>query len=228
MDWDLDAARRSARTRLLRRVARSAGGVLLAIGALVGLSVALRPVSAVLFAPWAIARPGGETLTGAWIGPLRSQWGSEYYLSMELGWEPPRGRTSRAKLTGMARVCNRAGHELRLAVSGDADRDAEDVRLDLEARDSRYRESLPLRGAWRGETLHMTAFTSPFGPEGALRGGRSTVSRSTTDRNGHFVAEYPADLAPDQVPGDSFPEVTLRKGGEAEYRAGCGSLAVPH
>lgn len=198
----------------------------LVAGLLVGLTAVLRPVSAMLFAPWSIARPGGQTLTGNWVGDLRSKWGSEYHLYLELGWEPPRGRTARARLTGAARVCNRAGREHRLVVSGDADRDAADVRLDLEAGDSRYRESLPLRGAWHGETLRLSAFTSPFGPEGELRGGRSTVSRSTTDEQGQFVDEYPTDLAPDQVPGDSFPDVILRKAGEAEYQAGCARLTA--
>ena len=226
MGWDRDATRRTARAGLLRRTLRGALGLVLLVGALVGLTMALRPVSALLFAPWSVARPDGQTLTGAWVGPLRSQWGSEYHLYLELDWGPPRGRTSRANLTGTARVCNRAGQEFRLAVSGDANRDAQDVRLDLEARESQYRESLPLRGAWHGETLHVAAFTSPFGPEGGLRGGRSTVSRSTTDQHGRFVAEYPTNLPPDQVPADSFPEVMLRKGGEAQYQAGCRRLTT--
>jgi hypothetical protein len=226
VEWDRDATRRTARAGLLRGVLQGTLRLVLLVGLLAGLIAALRPVSAALFAPWSIGRPGGQTLTGSWVGPLRSKWGSEYHLYVELGWEPPRGRTSRAKLTGTARVCTRAGREYRLLVSGDADRDAQDVRLDLEARESRYRESLPLRGAWHGDTLRVAAFTSPFGPEGGLRGGRSTVSRSTTDQRGRFVEEYPTDLTPDQVPADSFPDVTLRKGGEPEFRAGCAHLTA--
>jgi hypothetical protein len=135
------------------------------------------------------------------------------------------GLESRGQGTGgAALVCNRVGKEFRLALSGDADRDAQDVRVDLEARDSRYRESLPLRGAWHGETLRLAAFTSPFGPEGELRGGRSTVSRSETDQDGRSVEVYPTDLDSDQVPADSFPDVTLRKGSEADYQAGCQAM----
>jgi hypothetical protein len=127
-------------------------------------------------------------------------------------------------LIGRARICNASGKEFQLEVSGDADRSASDVRVDLEDRESRYRESLPLRGAWHGETLQVSAFTSPFGPEGELRGSRSTVSSSTEDASGQFVELYPTGLTPDQVPADRFPEVTLRKGGEAEYQSGCRAI----
>jgi hypothetical protein len=185
----------------------------------------------VLFAPWAMSLDGGPTLTGTWVGPLRSKWGSEYHLILDLQWDPPRirgsrrsRRSSRARLVGEARICNRAGTEFRLAVSGDADRDAKDVRVDVEARDSQYRESLPLRGSWHGDTLQLAAFTTPFGPEGELRGARSTVSSSTTDAAGRFVELYPSDLTPDQVPSDSFPDVMLRKGGEADFRSGCDAI----
>jgi hypothetical protein len=221
-NWELSV--REARAALLRGVVRNALRLAMAVAILLGLAAVLTPISALLFAPWAIDWGGGPTLTGTWVGPLRSTWGSAYHLYVELDWEPPRGRTSRATLTGTAWVCTRADAEFRLDVRGDADRAAHDVDLDLEARDSRYRESLPLRGAWHGDTLRLSAFTSPFGPEGELRGNRSTVSSSTTDKDGRFVALYPTGLAPNQVPADSFPDVTLRKGGEDEYRAGCTSL----
>jgi hypothetical protein len=162
---------------------------------LVAVVAVLRPISALLFAPWAIGIDGGPTLTGTWVGPMRSKWGSEYYIYLDLGWEPPRGRTPRARLTGEAWICNRAGKEFRLEVSGDADRQAQNVRIDAEARDSRYRESLPLRGAWNRDTLRLTAFTSPFGPEGELRGSRSTVSSSTSDAAGRFLELYPTGPA---------------------------------
>jgi hypothetical protein len=200
-----------------------------------GVSTILTPIYTMLFAPWALDQGGRPTLTGAWVGPLRSKWGSEYHLYLDLRLDPPsvtrrrrgsaRRGLSRPDLVGEARICNRAGKEFRLEVRGDADRDAQDVQVDAEARDSQYRESLPLRGAWDGEeTLRLTAFTSPFGPEGELRGGRATVSSTTTDATGRLVELYPADLTPDQVPADSFPEVTLHKGGEAEHRAGCKAL----
>jgi hypothetical protein len=198
---------------------------------LVAFAYLLEPINLVLFAPWAMSLDGGPTLTGTWVGPLRSKWGSEYHLYLDLKWDPPRIRgsrgsrpASRSNLVGEARICNRAGKEFRLAVSGAADRAASDVRVDVEARDSQYRESLPLRGAWHGETLQLSAFTTPFGPEGELRGGRSTVSSSTTDAAGRFVELYPTDLSPDQVPADSFPDVVLRKGGEADFRSGCQAI----
>lgn len=207
-------------------------GLALAVVILVVASMILTPVSAFILAPWSMGLGGGPTLTGTWVGPLRSQWGSEYHLSLDLAYEPPHGHTSRRRrtrlrgeLVGEARICNRAGKEFRLEVSGSADRPANDVEINLEARDSQYRESLPLRGAWHGETLRLAAFTSPFGPEGELRGSRSTVSSSTTDAAGQLVALYPTDLGPDQVPADSFPDVTLHKGGEAEFRSGCRTIA---
>ena len=215
---------RAERARLLRGCGRNVQGLALAVAIIVGLMAVLTPVSAFLFAPWAIGLDGGATLTGTWVGPLRSKWGSEYHVYLDLDWVAPRGRTSRAGLSGTARVCNRSGKEFRMEVRGDADRSASDVRIDVEARESRYRESLPLRGAWHGDTLQLSAFTSPFGPEGELRGGRSTVSSSTTDQAGRLVELYPTDLGPNQVPADSFPQVTLRKGGEAEYRAGCRAI----
>ena len=175
---------------------------------------------------------GSPTITGSWVGPLRSKWGAEYVLLVNLEWDPPRIRgasrrgraSSRGDLTGTARICNRSGKVLHLALGGDADRSASDVQIDLEARESRYRESLPLRGAWHGDTLDLSAFTTPFGPEGELRGARSTVSSTTTDQAGRMVELYPTDLTPDQVPADSFPRVTLQKGGESEFRAGCQSI----
>ena len=188
-------------------------------------------------APWSRSVDGSPTLTGTWVGPLRSKWGSEYHLYLDLRWDPPRFRGSRGSrrnlrgdLIGEARICNQAGKEFRLAVSGEADRSAQEVRVSAEARDSQYRESLPLRGSWHGDTLQLsafTAFTTPFGPEGELRGSRSTVSSSTTDANGQFVELYPSDLTPDQVPSDSFPEILLRKGDEASYRAGCTAIRKP-
>jgi hypothetical protein len=219
-----EASIRAARARLLRRIGRSVLNLTLGIVLLIGLAVVLTPVSALIFAPWAMGQGGSPTLTGTWVGPLRSKWGSEYHLYLDLGWEPPRGRTSRASLTGSAWICNRVGTEFHLEVSGDADRGAQDVRVDVEARDSRYRESLPLRGAWHGDTLQLTAFTSPFGPEGELRGGRSSVSSTHSDATGRSVEVYPTGLGSDQVPADSFPAVTLRKGSEAEYQAGCRGL----
>jgi hypothetical protein len=226
VDWSQEASLRRARARPLGGCRRSLLSIALAVVLLIGVAVLLTPVSALLFAPWAIGLDGSPTLTGTWVGPMRSKWGSEYHLYLDLGWEPPRGRTARARLIGEAWICNRAGTGFRLEVSGDADRSANDVRIDVEARESRYRESLPLRGAWDGgETLRLSAFTSPFGPEGELRGSRSTVSSSTTDATGRLVELYPTDLTPDQVPADSFPEVTLRKGGEADYQAGCRAIA---
>ena len=204
-----------------RGIGRDVLHAALVIILLVAVVAVLRPISALLFAPWAIGIDGGPTLTGTWVGPMRSKWGSEYYLYLDLGWEPPRGRTPRARLTGEAWICNRAGNEFRLVVSGDADRQAQNVRIDAEARDSRYRESLPLRGAWNRDTLQLSAFTSPFGPEGELRGSRSTVSSSTSDAAGRFVELYPTGLGPDQVPADSFPDLTLHKGGSADYQAQC-------
>jgi len=121
-----EASVRAARAGLLRRVGRSALCLALAVALLIGLTAVLTPIFALLFAPWAIDWGGGPTLTGAWVGPLRSNWGSEYHLYVELGWEPPRGRTSRAYLTGTAWVCNRTGAEFRLEVRGDADRAAQD------------------------------------------------------------------------------------------------------
>lgn len=224
MGWDREARLRAERARLLRGCGRNVLGLALVVAILVGLMAVLTPVSAFLFAPWAIGLGGGPTLTGTWVGPLRSKWGLEYHLHLDLDWVAPRGRTSRAGLTGTARICNRAGTDFRMEVSGDADRSASDVRIDVEARESRYRESLPLRGAWHGDTLQLSAFTSPFGPEGELRGSRSTVSTTTTDQAGQLVSLYPTDLGPNQVPADSFPQVTLRKGGEAEYRAGCRAI----
>ena len=220
-----EATVRVARAGPLGGCGRNVLGCALVIVLLLGFSMLLTPISALLFAPWAIGFDGRPTLTGTWVGPLRSKWGSEYFLHLDLGWEPPHGRTARARLTGDAWICNRAGKEFRLEVSGSADRAATDVRVDAEARDSRYRESLPLHGAWNGDTLRLTAFTTPFGPEGELRGSRSTVSSITTDASGRSVEVYPADLRPDQVPGDSFPDVTLKKGGEADYRAGCRAIA---
>ena len=224
MGWDREAQLRAERARFLGGCGRNILKFAFALAILVGLMALLTPVSAFLFAPWAIGLGGGPMLTGTWVGPLRSKWGSEYHLHLDLDWVQPRGRTSRAGLAGTARICNRSGKELRLAVSGDANRSASEVRIDAEARDSRYRESLPLRGAWHGDTLDLSAFTTPFGPEGELRGARSTVTSTTTDQAGRLVELYPTGLTPDQVPGDRFPEVTLRKGGEAEYRAGCRAI----
>jgi hypothetical protein len=224
VDDSYERSRRAAQSRLLRGIGRGilrAGLAVVLLGAVVAV---LWPISMFLFAPWAISLDGGPTLPGTWAGPLSSKWGSEYYLYLDLGWEPPRGRTSRARLTGEAWVCNRAGQEFRLAVRGDADRGAKDVRVDAEARDSQYGESLPLRGAWHGDTLELAAFTSPFGPEGQLRGSRSTVSSSTTDAAGRFVEVYPTGLRSDQVPADSFPDVTLQRGDRGAYRAGCQAL----
>jgi hypothetical protein len=221
VDQDREASLRAARAGLLRGIRRSILSLVLILAIVVGVSMLLTPIVALIFAPWSIGQGGSPTLTGTWTGHLRSKWGSEYHLFLDLGWEGPGRRSSRANLIGTAWVCNRAGRELRLRVSGDANRDASDVRIDLEARDSQYRESLPFRGAWHGETLQLSAFTSPFGPEGELRGARSTVSSSTTDKDGRFVELYPTDLGPNQVPADSFPDVTLKKAGQAEYQAGC-------
>jgi hypothetical protein len=224
VDSSREARIRAARAGLLRGIGRGVVRLVLVLVLLFGLTVLLTSISALIFAPWSIDWGGSPTLTGAWTGPLRSKWGSEYHVFLELDWEAPRGRTSRAGLVGTAWICNRAGREIRLDIRGDANRDASDVRLDLEAHDSPYRESLPLRGVWHGETLRLSAFTSPFGPEGELRGARSTVSSTTTDQAGRLVELYPTGLGSDQMPADSFPDVTLRKAGEAEHEAGCRAL----
>ena len=203
---------------------------MLLVGLLLFAAFVLTEVSRWILAPWSISTDGSPTLTGTWVGPLRSKWGSEYHLLVNVDWDPPRTRRGSrrrrpdGRLVGEALVCNRAGKEFRLTVSGDANRSASDVQIDLEARDSQYRESLPLQGSWHGETLQMSAFTSPFGQEGELRGARSSVSSSTTDKDGQFVSLYPENLGPNQIPADSFPEVTLKKGGQADYEAGCRAL----
>ena len=232
MDPNREAPAWAARPRPRRRVGTGILRGVLVLILLVALYEAFAPIYALLFAPWAIDLGGRPTLTGTWVGPMRSRWGSAYHLYLDLRWEPPRARSSRrgrvssrGTLVGEARICNPAGKEFRLEVRGDADRDAQDVRVDADARESQYRESLPLRGAWDGgETLRLSAFTSPFGPEGELRGGRSTVTSTTTDAAGHLVELYPTDLGPDRVPGDSFPDVTLRKGGEADHQVGCRAI----
>ena len=200
MGWDRGAQARTERARLLGGCGRNILGL-----ALAGVIIAalyyfvLTPVAQFITAPWSMGWDGGPTMTGSWVGPLRSKWGGEYHLYLTIEWEPPslRRRGSRrsgirADLVGTARICNRAGKEFRLEVDGDADRSASDVRIDAEARDSRYRESLPLRGAWHGDTLDLSAFTSPFGPEGELRGARSTVSSTTTDQAGLSSCTRPA------------------------------------
>lgn len=224
MDESYETRVRAARAGLLRSIGRNLLRLALAVGALFAFSLLLIPVSALLFAPWALGWDGNPTLTGTWVGPLRSQWGSAYHLYLQLDWKPPRGRTSRAGLIGSATICTPDGKEHRMTVSGDADRAAQDVRIDLEARQSRYRESLPLHGAWQGETIRLSAFTTAFGPDGELIGGRAIVSRSEIGRDGQSVDVYPTDLRPDQVPADSFPDVTLHKGDEAAYHAGCQAL----
>jgi hypothetical protein len=61
-----------------RGIGRDVLHAVLAIILLVAVVAVLRPISALLFAPWAIGIDGGPTLTGTWVGPMRSKWGSEY------------------------------------------------------------------------------------------------------------------------------------------------------
>ena len=126
MSGNQDAFGRPVRSRSRGGCGRDLLGAALALGLLVAIAVfVLEPVHTLLFAPWSIGRDGSPTLTGTWVGPLRSRWGSDYYLYLDLKLEPPRlrgrrgsrrsRRSPRADLVGEARVCNQAGKEFRLS-----------------------------------------------------------------------------------------------------------------
>ena len=112
---------RAQRARLLGGCGRNILGLVLVVAIIVAAYTILTPISQFIVAPWSMGLGGSPTMTGSWVGSLRSKWGGEYYLHLTLEWDPPsmrgssrsRRASSRGDLTGTARICNRAGKEFR-------------------------------------------------------------------------------------------------------------------
>jgi hypothetical protein len=161
-------------------------------------------------APWSYGNP---SLTGTWHGPLQARLGARYHLLMEIEYyEQSRsgrrrsraGRSSR-NLEGTAKLCSPKGATFDYELSGQADRDARDIRLIIEYVDpSQSALDLPLNGAWAGQTLSVRTDKNPFDPDGSFRPVRSVSS---------------AD------PDNSFAPIELRKGNLADFETACRQLA---
>lgn len=170
---------------------------------------------AVAMHPWAIPFPGRDTLSGEWVGELRSSAGPRAWLYIAL--EPgsslksvtsyvlpnPRYNTPPgAPLAGKATVCTRRIGRLELDLRGYT-RAWSGERLELmltPARPGPPQLRFDLVGEWRGAALDLL-------------------------QDGNSLAEIFGD--PGERPGETGPRrvtATLAKGTPEQFRAACAAL----
>lgn len=157
-----------------------------------------------LMAPWSYPQLG-PTLTGTWEGPLRARLGADFRLLVELAYAPgPRRRPWDSNLTGRAVICTRHGALYEYGVSGDADRDGQNLVLSLRYDDpSQSALDLGLVGSWSGAQIALAARKNPFSPDGRFELGRPTSSSD---------------------PDDSFAPTELRPTDRPSFLVACGRL----
>jgi hypothetical protein len=160
-------------------------------------------------APWSVGTGGRPTLTGTWEGQLSARRGARYRLFLDLRYS---GRLQGAgtsdtpdNLEGTAHVCTPTGETWDYAVSGRADRAAENVQLRLTFGDpARSALDLPLSGTWHGDRFAVEVTDNPFQPDGSFKPG-PRVSSS-------------------EDPDDSFLPTTLEKADRTGFDNACRAL----
>jgi hypothetical protein len=164
-------------------------------------------VIAVVAYPWAIPLPGRETLTGGWVGELRSNKGPRAWLYMNLhiasGYKA-RPLSGSTRLGDDAAVCT-SQRRIALSIAGYTTAWSGE-RVDLLLRP--VKPSPPelrfdVLGTWDGHTLELR------------ESGRSLAE----------TLNEPTDIAAVQSPGSSqWIAATLRRGTRSEFEAACATL----
>jgi hypothetical protein len=172
----------------------------------------LPAVGRLLFASWSVGLGGRETLTGPWVGSLKTGHGAEFGLLLDLEYNERPGPSYRSgggalgstNLQGRATLCTPRGERYDYAVTGKADPFGGIEKLWLEYGDpSLSGLDLQLTGAWHGGALDLTTTKNPFRPDGPLLAAQ-TPSRGD-----------PVD------PVDYFTPATLTARDRAAFEATC-------
>jgi hypothetical protein len=123
-------------------------------------------------APWAYGKP--PLLTGTWVGPFQTPSGESGMLELTIAREMNTRTTHRASpnnralIQASASICGLTPGVSHIRFYGSANRTADDVILEPDRIDTRQSgiDIDGMRGAWRGDTLQMTA--AFFSPQGGL------------------------------------------------------------
>jgi hypothetical protein len=160
-----------------------------------------------LLYPWDDAA-NGPTLTGTWVGELRTGRGKPRAVLLDMHrWHPKRaGRCSGcATIEGTAMTCDERGQQWRYRAGGKSgDRHATALLVGMSPTADPPPDGLELssvRGRWAGDSLHLEA-------EFHWRKGKSTITDSSD---------------PDTRGWLSLPMV---RGTESDFRARCARIAV--
>jgi hypothetical protein len=160
----------------------------------------LPAIGRLLFASWSIGVGGRETLTGPWVGSLKTGRGAEFGLLLDLEYKERSGPSYRSgggalgstNLQGRATLCTPTGERYDYEVSGKADPLGGIEKLWLEYGDpSLSGLDLQHTGAWRGGALDLTTTQNPFHPDGRLLAARTASRDDPVDPTDYFA---PASL----------------------------------
>ena len=170
--------------------------ILMGVVLLVAVTYGAEAVGRLLFASWSIGIGGRETMTGLWIGSLRTQHGAEHGLSLVLEYKDRPGPSYRsgggalniANLKGHATICTPKGDRYEYDVVGKADPfgGIEDLWLDY-GDPSQSGLGLKLTGAWRDSALQLTVTKNPFLPDGRLLAARTSNTNEPLDPDDYFA-----------------------------------------
>lgn len=149
---------------------------ILAIGlaAVVGLDWVFRIVAE----PWSVPLGGRPTLTGEWVGTIRTASSLRFGLALKLDYYTSssggRGR-SNIKIDGSGQLCNRRGDRYDYGISGStADWGGGSSRLTLGSRDTGVNGSgWGFQVRWQGDQLTLTGVNDGFELDDRPVGGRS-------------------------------------------------------
>jgi hypothetical protein len=163
---------------------------------------------AVLAFPWTIPWPGRDTLSGEWVGELRSTSGPRAWLWVDLqiaGGEGGSLLAGRTSLDGDAALCT-SRRRIELHVDGYTTRwSGEGIDLLLSPRVPAPPElRLEVVGTWDGRTLELR------------EAGRSLAERlGEPDESGAIGTAVSSD----------WIAATMRRGAKSEFDSECGALA---
>jgi hypothetical protein len=170
--------------------------ILMGAALLLVVTVGAEAVGRLLFAPWSIGFGGRETMTGPWVGSLKTQHAAEHGLFLVLEYKERPGPSYRSgggalginNIKGRATLCTPKSERYEYEVSGKADPLGGIEDLWLEYGDPRLSGlGLKLTGAWRDGALHLTVTKNPFLPDGRLLASRTSSSNDPLDPDDYFA-----------------------------------------
>jgi hypothetical protein len=171
----------------------------LMLGGLVALVVGCFLLIEAAFTPWARSITGGPTLTGEWMGEIRTASGRQILLWMKLEHFIPTDQCADCPaLEGRARTCEANGEQREYRLWGDVENWRGTVFYVKTLDESEHAGKLTLGtldGKWSGDTMELSTELRVAGAPTTMRFERAPDGRETTrviggDPDTHAVTRW--------------------------------------